>query len=102
MYYSDIEQHVESLERELDETLRELTETHRVSRDLENQIHEDGGFIDQIVELEEENARLREENATYAGLLGSAIELVMSEKPCNCGFGGFHDDGNPRCDRNGD
>jgi hypothetical protein len=21
------------------------------------------------------------------------------ETPCNCGFGGFHDDANPRCDR---
>lgn len=64
---------------------------------VEEQIHEDGGFIDQIVGLEEENARLRE-----------LLEFVITPgqggviaKPCNCGFGGFHDDGNPRCDRNG-
>jgi hypothetical protein len=33
-------------------------ELERVNDDLESQIHEDGGFIERIVELEEENARL--------------------------------------------
>jgi hypothetical protein len=36
-------------------------ELQRVNDDLEAQIHEDGGFIDRIVELEEKNAALSEE-----------------------------------------
>lgn len=51
----------DSLARELDETLRELTEAHRVATDLENQIHEEGGFIERIVDLEEKNGALSEE-----------------------------------------
>lgn len=64
----------------LSANLKLMVEACQVIERLEEQIHEDGGFIDQIVGLEEENSHLREENATYAGLLGGAIELVMSEK----------------------
>jgi hypothetical protein len=30
------------------------------------------------------------------------LEGATPETRCNCGFGGFHDDANPRCDRNRD
>lgn len=68
---------IASLERELDETLRELTETHRVNEDLEDQIFEEDGFINRIVLLEEENARLKEENETYAELVAGLSRLVV-------------------------
>lgn len=92
----------DSLARELDETLRELTEAHRVSKDLENQIHEDGGFIDRIVELEEENAMLLDTLRSVRADLLVVQTLLNPPKPCTCGFGGFHEEGNPDCNRNED
>jgi predicted RNase H-like nuclease (RuvC/YqgF family) len=83
MYYSDIEEHVESLERELDEVLREVSELRHVSdelerqrNDLENQIHEDGGFIDRIVELEAMNAQLGTDYIDTDNRLGQIIRWL--------------------------
>lgn len=53
-----------------------------------------------IVELESEIAHLHEENREYADLVAGLIG--MTEKRCTCGYGGFHEEGNPDCDRNED
>lgn len=45
-----------------------VEELERVNDDLENQIHEDGGFIQRIVDLEEENSQLRADSAVFRGL----------------------------------
>lgn len=46
-----------------------MVEACQVIERLEEQIHEEGGFIERIVELEEENARLRE-------LLRNAVGVI--------------------------
>lgn len=102
MSYSDIEEHAESLERELDETLRELTEVRGQLERTEQQIHEDGGFIDRIVELEAENEMLRATLRNVRSDLLVMHALLNPPQPCTCGYGGFHEEGNPDCDRNED
>lgn len=109
MYYSDIEEHVELLERELEEVLREVSELRHVSdelerqrNDLENQIHEEGGFIDRVVELEAENEMLKDTLRNVRADLLVLQALLNPLKPCTCGYGGFHEEGNPDCARNSD
>jgi chromosome segregation ATPase len=49
---------IQRLEAEVSELRDNEARLLRVNADLEDQIHEDGGFIDRIVALEEENSNL--------------------------------------------
>lgn len=67
---AEAEQRFWELSTEVERLRRENAELQRVNTDLEEQIHEEDGFIDRIVRLEDENAELRD-------LLSGAIRLTM-------------------------
>lgn len=67
---SDSELLIWELTAEVERLKRENAKLQHICTDLEEQIHEEGGFIDRIVQLEEENSELLD-------LLGGTIRLTM-------------------------